>query len=493
MKKLILALVSLCYLTASLSAQEKTLTLEQTVALASDSALQAFKNKNMYLAGYWEYRSFKANRLPSVNLSLVPAAYNRGFVTRYDSQSDVDFYGVQRSYAANGTLSIEQNLDLLGGKFFIESGLQYLRYLGDNPMNQFSSMPFNIGYRQDLIGYNPFRWEKKIEPVKYEKAKKEYLYNTEQISEEVTSYFFTLAMAQEEFELAKKNKASADTLLTIGQKKFDLTSITTDELYTLELEKINAENTLRNASLNLKRAMHSLVTYLNIDPDTQIRLILPTCGHTFFLPIEDALAKAQENNPVYLTNRQSILEAKQNLDKKKRESLFQASFEASVGFSQAAESFSSSFSNLMRSEMVSISLQIPILDWGVRKGQYRMAKNNLNVIEISSKQSEISVEKEVIMAVNDFNLQQKLIENASYALDLAEKAYQLTMSRFMEGTTDMNTMTLASNRKDAATKNYIISLQSYWQSYYKIRRLTLYDFVKGISLSNEFDFNLNTI
>ena len=122
-----------------------------------------------------------------------------------------------------------------------------------------------------------------------------------------------------------------------------------------------------------------------------------------------------------------------------------------------------------------------------------MAKNNLNVIEISSKQSEISVEKEVIMAVNDFNLQQKLIENASYALDLAEKAYQLTMSRFMEGTTDMNTMTLASNRKDAATKNYIISLQSYWQSYYKIRRLTLYDFVKGISLSNEFDFNLDTI
>lgn len=490
MRKLILALFGICVGYASVQAQQQTLTLEQTVSLASDSALQAFKNKNLYLAGYWEYRSFKANRLPSVNLSLVPAEYNRGFVTRYDSDKDVDFYGVQRSYAANGTLSIEQNLDILGGKFFIQSGLQYLRYMGDRSMNQFSSMPVNIGYRQDLIGYNPFRWEKKIEPVKYEKVKKEYLYNTEQIAEEVTGYFFTLAMAQAEYDLAVKNKVSADTLLAIGQKKFEITSISTDELYTLELEKINAENTLRNSALDLKRAMYSLVTYLNIDPNTEIRLILPERTHTYMLSAEKALQKAQENNPVYLTNQQSILEAKQNLEKKKRESLFQASFMASVGFNQAGNNFSSAFSHLMRSDMVSISLQIPILDWGVRRGKYRMAKNNLNVVEISSKQSEIAVEKDVVMAVNDFNLQQKLIENASYALELAEKAYHLTMSRFMEGTTDMNTLTLASNRKDQANKNYILALQSYWLSYYKIRRLTLFDFVKGISISNEFDWEL---
>lgn len=479
-----------CFLSTALYAQQQTLTLEQTVALASDSALQAFKNKNLYLAGYWEYRSFKANRLPSVNLSLSPAEYNRGFVTRYDSKTDVDFYGVQRSYSASGVLSIEQNLDILGGRFFIESGLQYLRYLGDNPMNQFSSAPVQIGYRQELLGYNPFRWEKKIEPIKYEKAKKEYLYNTEQISEEATAYFFSLAMSQAEYDLAVKNKNSADTLYAIGKKKFEITSITTDELYTLELEKINAENTLRNASLDLKRAMYSLVTYLNIDPNTELRLILPERTHTYTLLAEEALIKARENNPTYLKNQQEILEAQQALDKKKRESIFQAKFAASVGFSQAARTFHGAFSHLMRSDMVSISLQIPILDWGVRKGRYRMAKNNLNVVEISSEQSEIAVEKDVVMAVNDFNLQQRLITTASYALELAEKAYGQTMTRFIEGSTDMNTLTLASNRKDQANKNYIIALEHYWLSYYKIRRLTLFDFVKGISVSNEFDWEL---
>lgn len=471
-------------------AAQRVLTLEQTIDLATDSALEAFKNENLYLSGYWEYRSYRANRLPSVTLDLTPANYNRGFVSRYDSETDMDFYGLQRSYSASGALTIQQNLDILGGTFFVQSGLQYLRYMGDYASNQFSAVPVSVGYQQDLLGYNPFKWEKKIEPLKYEKVKKEFLYNTEQIAEQATSYFFALAMAQADYDLAVKNKLAADTLYAIGQRKFEITSITNDELYTLELEKVNAYNTLRSAELELKRAMFSLVTYLNLDPDTELRLTLPTRTHAYQLTAEEALLMARENNPTYLQTRQDILEAERDLDKTRRESMFQASFSASVGFNQAASNFRDAYRDPLRQDMVALSISIPILDWGVRKGKYRMAKNNLSVIEISSRQSEVAVEQSVVMAVNDFNLQQELILSAEYALELAESAYAKTMTRFIEGNTDMNTLTLASNRKDEANKNYISALENYWLSYYQIRRLTLYDFVKGLSISHEFDQEL---
>lgn len=470
---------------------QRVLTLEQTISLASDSALEAFKNKNLYLSGYWEYRSFKANRLPSVSFDFTPANYTRSIVSRYSSEEDVDFYGFQRSYSASGRLLVEQNLDVLGGTFYIESGLQYLRYLGDQAFNQFSSTPVSIGYKQDLLGYNAFRWEKKIEPLKFEKVKKEFLYNAELVAEEATSYFFSLAMAQAEHDLAVKNKNSADTLYAIGKQRFEITSITTDELYTLELEKVNAYNSLKNAELALRRAMFSLVTYLNLDPATELRLLLPTRTHQYLLSAEEVLLKAKENNPTYLATKQDILEAEQNLDKTRRESVFQASFSASVGFNQAANSLKGVYRDPIRQDLVALSISVPILDWGVRKGKYRMARNNLSVVEISSRQSEIGVEKEVVMAVNDFNVQQELIASAEYALNLAEKAYSKTMTRFIEGSADMNTLTLASNRKDEANKNYISALENYWLSYYKIRRLALYDFVKGISISNEFDLDLD--
>ena len=65
----------------------------------------------------------------------------------------------------------------------------------------------------------------------------------------------------------------------------------------------------------------------------------------------------------------------------------------------------------MQQEMVSVSVSIPLVDWGVRKGKYNMARNNLNVVKTSSRQNEISIEEEVIMTVSDFNVQQDLIRS----------------------------------------------------------------------------------
>ncbi len=63
-----------------------TLTLERTITLAADSSLDAFRYKNMYLAGYWEYRTYKAGRLPSLTLNLTPAQYRRYFTQRFGSR-----------------------------------------------------------------------------------------------------------------------------------------------------------------------------------------------------------------------------------------------------------------------------------------------------------------------------------------------------------------------------------------------------------------------
>ena len=100
------------------------------------------------------------------------------------------------------------------------------------------------------------------------------------------------------------------------------------------------------------------------------------------------------------------------------------------------------------------------------------------MVETSARQTEQSIEEEVIMTVNDFNVQGGIIESAEEARGLAESAYEETRARFIIGQSDINSLSLALNRKDAAEKNYIAALKNYWLSYYKIRRLTLFDFDK---------------
>lgn len=469
-------------------AQPVVLTLDKAIEQAADSSLEAFRMKNMFLSGYWEFRTYQAQRLPSLTMNLTPAQYYRDITRRYDSENDLDVYRKQQSFYAGGSMEVKQNFDLLGGTFVLDSDLGYIRNFGDNTYSQFTSVPVRIGYNQSLLGYNPFKWSRKIEPLKYEKVKKEYIYNVEGVSEEVTTHFFTLAMAQAEYDLARENVASSDTLYVTGQQRHKIAAISQADLLTLKLDAVNARNALQNADIALKRAMFSLASYLGFDKNTEIRLQLPGKPLQMNVSVDEALVLARENNPTFLSLRQQVLEAEQTLDKTKKEAMFNASVSASVGFNQVSDKFRNVYRDLLQQDVVSVSLSIPLVDWGVRKGKKNMAKNNLNVVKISSEQGALSLEEDVIMTVSDFNIQQALIGSAEEALDLSQMAYAQTKQRFMIGKADINSLTLSNNRQQEAQRNYISALQNYWLSYYKIRKLTLHDFETGVSLSSEFDF-----
>jgi outer membrane protein TolC len=468
--------------------QSLLLTLERTIEIAADSSLEVFRSKNMYLAGYWEYRTYQAQRLPSLNLNLTPAQYYRDITRRYDSTDDIDVYRKQQYYYAYGRLSVMQNFDMLGGSFFVDTDLGYMRNFGDNTYSQYTSVPIRVGYSQELLGYNPFKWERKIEPLKFEKVKKELLYNMENVSEETTRYFFELAMAQAEYDLAKDNVASSDTLYKTGLQRHQIASITQADLLTLRLDAVNAKNTLQNKENALKRAMFSLASYLNFDKNTEIRLRLPGKPRQMEISVDEALLYARENNPAFLELRQKVLEAEQETDRTKKEALFNASVSASIGFNQVANSFRDAYRNPLQQDIVSISVSIPIVDWGIRKGKYNVAKNTLNVTQISARQSELTIEEDIIMTISEFNIQQSLIVSAEEALDLAQMAYAETKQRFIIGKADINSLTLSLNRQQEAQRNYISALSDYWVKYYKIRKLTLHDFETGISISNLFDY-----
>lgn len=469
--------LAILLLATSVNAQEIRLTLDDAITMAADSSLSAVKAKRSYQSGYWEYRAYKAARLPSLMLNLTPAQYNRNIVQRYDSENDRDVFRTQQSYYASGGFSIVQNVDWTGGTLYLNSSLDFLRSFGDDAYSQFSSVPFRIGYSQSLIGYNQFKWDKLIEPLKYEKRKKELTYNMEQISEEAIIYFFSLAQAQAEYDLAVKNLASCDTLYKIGCDRHKIAAISKADLQTLKLDVINANNTLKNSEISLRRAMFQLASFLNMDKEQKLRIELPERPRLFTISASEALMYARENNPEFLTLKQNILESRQAVDRTKKESGINASLNASIGFNQVGSEFNQVWRNLLQQDMISVSLSIPILDWGVRKGKYNMAKNNLNVVEISSRQTEQQIEEEVIMTVNDFNVQGGMIESAEEARLLAESAYEDTRMRFIIGKSDINSLSMAVTRKDTAEKNYISALRNYWLSYYKIRRLTMYDFV----------------
>jgi len=467
----------------------KTISLNQAIEIALDASLSIHKAQNSYLSGYWQFRMFKAERLPSLSISATPFSYNQNFVERYDYQNNVVVYKSQQSLYSQTNLSLKQNLDITGGTFYIDTEMGYFRNLGLNTTEQFSSVPIRIGYSQNIFGFNSFKWSKRIEPISYEKVTKEFLYNIEGVAEQTAELFFELALNKKNFELAKQNIENSDTLYKIGLERFKIGTISQPDLLTLKLQVINSKNNLGNVELDLKKSTFLLTSFLRLDKETQINLSIPKEALNIVLSSEDVIRKAKENNPIIPQLKESTLKAQQDFDKTKKESRFSATFSASVGFNQVASNLSDAYHKPLQQNLVSVGFDVPLLDWGVRKGKIKISRENLNTVKINAVEAEQSFEQDVLMTLAEFNLQQTQIKLSEEAREISEIAYDKAKQLFLVGKSDLNSLNMAYGHRIEAEQNYLIVLKKYWLSYFKLRKLTLYDFV----LNKKISVNENTV
>lgn len=462
-------------------------TLVKTIELASQNSLESFRVKNMYRSDYWSYRTYKAERLPGLSLNMTPISYNRQFVKRYDYEQNIDVFKDQSTINSYGSLSLSQNVDFTGGTIYIDSELGYLRNFGATKLSQFSTVPVRIGYYQSLFGFNSFKWDRKIEPLKFEIAKRELLVNMENISKMATQYFFSLALAQRIFDIELTTLRTSEQMYNIGLERQKIAAITKADLLTLKLDVVNAGNSLKAAEADLKRCRFEFATYLGLDTDTEIKVVLPGVPQFLNVSYERAKEQASQNNPTLRDLQKQLLSSEMNLEKVKREALFSAKLSASVGFNQVGPNLDEAYRSPSRQDLVSVSLSVPLIDWGIRKGKYNMANNQLKATKISIEQSKQEFFQSVMMACDDMEMLIQQISSASEAIDLSELAYEDTKQRFVIGKVDVNALSIAQNRMTTAQKNYISILRNYWLSYFQLRKLTLFDFENNMPLSVNFD------
>ena len=76
-----------------------------------------------------------------------------------------------------------------------QSTRQTLRRGRQSAGDFFESQPLVVGYEHSLFGYNSLKWDKRIEPIRYREARKQYAETLEVISATACRHFFSLASA----------------------------------------------------------------------------------------------------------------------------------------------------------------------------------------------------------------------------------------------------------------------------------------------------------
>jgi outer membrane protein TolC len=443
--------------------------------------------RHRFRGSYWEYRTHIAKFRPSLTLEGTLPNLDRSIDIITLPDGDDAF--VERSLATyDVTARLQQNIAPTGGTVFMSSGLRRIDLLrNDQTSSTYSSTPISLGLRQPIKAHNSFRWEKKIEPLKYEAAQKNYVESLEQVSLMAVNNFFNLALAQVNLQIAELNYANNDTLFQIAKGRYNIGTIAENELLNLELAFLTSSTDLNEAGIQLEMARFQLRSFLGYNESVEIELIIPVEIPELEVDVAMALEQAHANNPEIIDMQRQMLEANASVAEAKAERGLQADLFAQFGLTQQSPVIANVYDNTQDWERLRVGLEVPILDWGLAKGRFKMAQSNQEVTRTNVLQDEIDFDQNVMLQVMQFNLQDDQLRIAAQSDTVAQLMYNVTKQRFYIGKIDVTDLNIALKERDDATRRYLAALQNYWNYFFEIRRLTLYDFQRDLPLDEDFE------
>ena len=470
------SLLFLIYILISVNvfAQQSSYALEDIIQKARSSSIAWLSAETRKENQYWQYKTFRSDYTPQLVLSGMLPSFNKSVTPVTQPDGNVIFRDVNNN-TVQMKLGLSQVIGPTGGTVSVSTDLsRYDDFIQD--YSQYSSQPLAVGLNQPIFQYNPYKWNKMIKPLVYEESQKKYFEELEQISTNATRRFFDLLLAQIKLEIARKNVDSNDTIYQIAQGRYNLGKITENDLLQLELNLVNSNLAVSQATVDQQSTSLNLKSFIGISDDVSIQLELPEEIPAFVVDETMALTEAQKNKADMVSYKRRQLEAKQEVTIAKRASGVNMNLQAAYGLNNQGPSIGDVYQNPVDGMQVGLQMNVPIVDWGRQKARIMTAEANMKLVEYTLQQEEETFEQDVIIQVRNFNMLREQLKSRIKSDEIAQKAYNISKQLFLIGKisiTDLNAALLA---KDNAKQSYVSSLRDFWIAYYQLREKTLYDF-----------------
>ncbi len=486
MKRFLYTISFVCaLLTVRAQSTQMPLTLDDAIAMARVRSVDAAEAIDELRSAYWQWRTFRADQLPELSFNATLPSYAREYTSYMNEQGDYSFVGTN-TLQATGELSIKQNIPLTGGTVSVNSSLDFLRQFDGRVGNRFRSIPVALTLSQPLFGVNTMKWDRKIEPVRYTEAKAAFLSATEDVARLTVDYYFSLLMSRENVAIAQQNLANAEKLYAVAKEKREMGKISKNDLMQMELNLLQAQSELTDYTSQLKADMFQLRAFLDIDEDVEIVPEVPENVPRAEVNFDSALQHALTNNKFVKTMLRRQLEADYEVARAKG-NLREINLFVQLGYTGTDTEFSGAYRNLRSNQLASVGISLPLVDWGKRRGQVKVAESRRRVTQSTIRRENMNFNQDLFILVERFNNQQQQLDIALRAADIASRRYQTNVETYMIGM--LSTLELNDSRtsKDTSRRDYINNLYRYWSYWYQLRSVTLFDYATNGDINADFD------
>jgi len=461
---------------------QQILTLEHTLEIAmhnSPNIQSSILNMNRYQE---TLKANKASLKSQFTLSLNPLKYSKK--RSFDEYSS-SWY-TNESWGASGRLKASQPILMTNGTVSLvnDFGWQKNNSTAGSDIKSFSNDLY-LSVSQPLFTYNKLKVELKEIELNLENSKLAYALKKLEVERNVTQYFYNVYMAQMSLNIAQEEEANTQKSYNIIKNKVDAGLSAMEELYQAELNYSSSQSSVLNAKANLEQDKDQLKQYIGMDIYEEITVMADVNSQ----PVKVDLKKAIDNG---LKSRMELRQYGIQVQTSQFDMLsvkalneFNGSLDFSMGIIGENENISDIYKNPTQNPTVSLSFNIPLIDWGEKKAKIKAQ-------EASMAQTQLSFDDEKISIVVNIRQSYREMENTLLQIKIAKQdernaklTYDINLERYSNGDLTGMDLNQFQNQLSTKKKNYAQSLINYRIQLLNLKIQSMYDFEKQKALLPE--------
>lgn len=453
------------------------LTLSDVVTMAKATSIASRQASTVKETKYWQWRTYRSNYQPQLSLNGVLPGYSKTFNQVVQPDGTILFQPIHYDNSSLN-LSFSQSIAATGGTVYGTTQLQRFNDFERNAI-LYNGVPYAIGYSQPLWQFNALKWDKKIEPLKYSESRQAYIESMEQVAITASSYFFDLLLAQVNLQVAETNLSNTESIQHIANEKLELGKISKNEILQLQLEQLKVKKAIGVAKRDMQIATLNLRSYIGLSGSDNITLLLPPASIQMNIESEKVITEAYANRSDAIAFVRRLEEAKRDVAKARGDNGLNATLTANLGFAKSAPAIEKVYRSPRDQQLVQLNFTIPVLDWGRSRSRTKTAQANQQLAEYSVEQDKQIFTQQIITQVTLFDMMSNQVILTAEADSIATEKYQIAKDRYVLGNLSVTDLSIAFQERDQSKRDYIYALRDFWNSYYQLRYLSLYDFEKN--------------
>ena len=469
----LLAPLLLAAVPSGVSAQH-ILSLNDALSIAMENSPDIRHTKFRLDASEARLRAEEASLKTQFGLTLGPISYQN--TNRFD-----EFFSTWYTYESKdiaGQISIRQPIKWTDGVLSLNDRLSWhdtYSEVNDESTQNYRNALY-LQFDQPLFTYNRMKMDLSELELDYESSELSFVITKLNIERRVMREFYYLYADKMRLEINRDAMESDRENHRIMKNKYDAGIGKLDDLTQAETDMLSSESNYNNTTVSLANAFDRFKYLIGLPLDDNIDIDTDIGFNPVGIDMEFAVRHGLETRMELRQQEITIANAYNAVVRAGTVNEFRGDLHLSWGSSGTNPDFNNIYEKRTDEQLVSISFDIPIWDWGQKKNTILASEISLESQKLTLEEDRYEITMDIRESCRALDNLVRQIELASRRVESAEKTYDINLEKYQNG--DLTSQLLGDYRQSLsnARLSEINDLINYRLQLLDLKIQSLWDF-----------------